>query len=57
MTNMLLTPFKVNGIDYILKPITFTELSKAFDKFKKLKASFNKEAVQTIGTKNDKKES
>ena len=26
--------FKVNSIDYILKPITFTEVSKALNKFK-----------------------
>jgi len=30
--------FKVNSIDYILKPITFTDVSKAISKFKNLKA-------------------
>ncbi|EDP70646.1 putative two-component response regulator autolysis regulator LytR [Flavobacteriales bacterium ALC-1] len=29
--------FKVNSIDYILKPITFTDISKALNKFKNLK--------------------
>lgn len=29
--------FKVNSVDYILKPITFTDISKAMNKFKSLK--------------------
>ena len=29
--------FKVNSIDYILKPLTFTDVSKALNKFKSLK--------------------
>ncbi len=29
--------FKVNSVDYILKPITFTDISKAMSKFKSLK--------------------
>ena len=29
--------FKVNSIDYILKPLTFTDISKALNKFKSLK--------------------
>lgn len=32
--------FKVNSIDYILKPITFTDISKALSKFKKLQNVF-----------------
>ena len=30
--------FKVNGIDYLLKPITFTDVSKALNKLKNLKS-------------------
>lgn len=33
--------FKVNSIDYLLKPITFTELSKALNKFKTMKRVFS----------------
>ena len=29
--------FQVNSIDYLLKPITFTQLSQALDKFKRLR--------------------
>lgn len=32
--------FKVNSIDYLLKPITFTQLSQALDKFKRLKTQW-----------------
>jgi len=51
-----LDAFKVNSIDYILKPITFTDVSKALTKFKNLKASFNlaphlPEIVKTITSK------
>ncbi len=38
-----LDAFKVNSIDYILKPITFIDLSKALTKLKNLEANFNKE--------------
>jgi len=45
--------FKVNSVDYILKPITFTDVSNAMSKLKKLQAVFSenihiKEAVKTI---------
>lgn len=45
--------FKVNSVDYILKPITFTDVSKAMSKLKKLQSFFSenkniKEAVTTI---------
>ena len=33
--------FKVNGIDYLLKPITFTDLQNALKKFAQLKSTFN----------------
>ena len=33
--------FKVNSIDYILKPITFTDVSKAMGKLKKLQSVFS----------------
>ncbi len=33
--------FKVNSIDYILKPITFTDLMRAMNKLKSLKSIFN----------------
>jgi len=33
--------FKVNSIDYLLKPITFDDLSKALNKFQDLKASLS----------------
>jgi len=54
-----LDAFKVNSIDYILKPITFTDLSKALTKLKKLKTSFNNtiqrnEFVSSIATNKTK---
>lgn len=52
--------FKVNSVDYILKPITFTDISKAMNKFKSLKnlyASENViENVAEMMTKNKKKD-
>ncbi len=35
--------FKVNSIDYILKPITFTEVSAAINKFKNFRSSFQEQ--------------
>lgn len=35
--------FKVNSIDYLLKPVTFTDLSKALEKLKTLKTVFTDE--------------
>lgn len=42
--------FKVNSIDYILKPITFTDISKALSKFKKLQNVFtnNSHVEETV---------
>ena len=37
--------FKVNSIDYILKPITFTDISKALNKLKSLKTVFSNSDV------------
>lgn len=39
--------FKANGIDYLLKPITFDALSESIDKFKKLKARLS-DTTETI---------
>ncbi len=36
--------FKVNSIDYLLKPITFTDLSRALKKLKSLQEQFSKPA-------------
>lgn len=43
--------FKVNGIDYLMKPIDKNELSQAIDKFKKMKSSSGadvKEQLQSL---------
>jgi len=40
--------FKVNSIDYILKPITFTEVSKALNKYKNLKKSYGNQEYANI---------
>jgi DNA-binding LytR/AlgR family response regulator len=37
--------FKVNSIDYILKPITFTDISKAMNKFASLKNLYTSETL------------
>jgi two-component system, LytTR family, response regulator len=36
-----LDAFKMNGIDYLMKPITFTDLSASLKKFENLKLQFN----------------
>jgi len=51
--------FKVNSIDYILKPITFTDVSKAMGKLKKLQHVFSgnthvQNAVKEIAEKKTK---
>lgn len=51
--------FKVNSIDYILKPITFTDVSKAMTKLKKLQSVFSgndhvQEAVKELTEKRTK---
>ena len=48
--------FKVNSIDYVLKPITFTDISKAMNKLKSLQTIFGvqeavEEAEKMIGKK------
>ncbi|MGB5818380.1 MAG: LytTR family DNA-binding domain-containing protein [Saonia sp.] len=39
-----LDAFKVNSIDYLLKPITFTDLSQALKKLKSLREQFSRQA-------------
>lgn len=39
--------FKVNSIDYLLKPITFTDLSKALNKWKSLVNRYNYDELAT----------
>jgi two-component system LytT family response regulator len=50
--------FKLNSIDYILKPITFTEISKALNKFKNFKSFLSSDTIQnashTFGKKSFK---
>ncbi|WP_282160789.1 LytR/AlgR family response regulator transcription factor [Ulvibacterium marinum] len=51
--------FKVNSIDYLLKPITFTDLSKALKKLKSLREQFSRYTeisplVQQLGKKSYK---
>lgn len=52
--------FKVNSIDYILKPITFTDISRAMSKFKSLKRAYAPEgAIENVAemiTQNKKKD-
>jgi len=38
--------FKLNSIDYILKPITFTEISKALNKFKNFKSFLSNDSLR-----------
>ena len=40
--------FKVNSIDYILKPITFTDISKAMNKLKQMQSIFSSETITVI---------
>ena len=50
--------FKVNSIDYVLKPITFTDISKAMSKLKSMQSLFNvndvKKVVEVIHQKKEK---
>lgn len=43
-----LDAFKVNSIDYLLKPITFTDLSGSLKKFQSLKEQFNWTPEQNV---------
>jgi DNA-binding LytR/AlgR family response regulator len=38
--------FRLNSIDYLLKPVDFTDLKKAFDKFRKMKETYFKVGFQ-----------
>ncbi|MFK8060168.1 MAG: LytR/AlgR family response regulator transcription factor [Polaribacter sp.] len=40
--------FKVNSIDYVLKPITFTDISKAMNKLKSMQTIFNAETFVNV---------
>lgn len=40
--------FKVNSIDYVLKPITFTDISKAMSKLKTMQSLFNADTVKKV---------
>ncbi len=40
--------FKVNSVDYLVKPINFIELRSAIDKYKKVKPILTPEFIQTI---------
>jgi len=38
--------FRLNSIDYLLKPVDFTDLKKAFDKFRNMKETYFKTGLQ-----------
>jgi two-component system response regulator LytT len=40
--------FKVNSVDYLVKPVDFDELKSAIDKFKKLRPLLSPEFIETI---------
>lgn len=40
--------FKLNSIDYILKPITFTEVSQALTKLKNFKSFLSSDTIKTV---------
>ena len=41
--------FRVNSIDYLLKPITFDDLTKSINKWKKLKEDISVETNDSVG--------
>jgi two-component system LytT family response regulator len=47
--------FKLNSIDYILKPITFTEISKALSKFKNFRSILSSDTIQNASKTFSKK--
>ena len=47
--------FKVNSIDYVLKPITFTDISKAMSKLKTMQTMFSSEKVMDVAKMVEKK--
>ncbi len=44
----MIKAFKVNSIDYLLKPVNAEELAGALDKFKALKAQFAQPGIETL---------
>jgi DNA-binding LytR/AlgR family response regulator len=44
----MIQAFKVNSIDYLLKPINYDELAQALDKFKTLKFQFAQPNMETL---------
>jgi DNA-binding LytR/AlgR family response regulator len=40
--------FKVNSIDYVLKPITFTDIAKAMNKLKSMQTIFSQKSISNI---------
>ncbi|GAA4413673.1 LytTR family DNA-binding domain-containing protein [Nibrella viscosa] len=52
----MIKAFKVNSIDYLLKPVNFDELSAAINKFKSLKSQYNQVDMDTLLTLLGKKE-
>jgi len=46
--NYAIQAFKVNGIDYILKPVDIEELKKSLNKFKLLKSNFSKNGEKQV---------
>lgn len=48
--NYAIEAFKVNGIDYILKPVDIEELKKSLDKFKRLKSNFIRNDEKQVDT-------
>ena len=47
--------FKVNSVDYVLKPITFTDISKAMSKLKMMQTIFSSEKVMDVAKMVEKK--
>lgn len=47
--------FKVNSVDYVLKPITFTDVSKAMAKLKSMESIFSSEKVSEVAKLVEKK--
>lgn len=47
--------FKVNSVDYVLKPITFTDVSKALTKLKTMETIFSSEKVMDVAKMVEKK--
>lgn len=47
--------FKVNSVDYVLKPITFTDVSKAMAKLKSMESIFSSEKVAEVAKLVEKK--